>query len=594
MSVRRLHVMETDINNTRNAVQIICKAKPITDYLTKKGHQPAKRMSGGKISYCCPLPDHKEKKPSFVVYTQGPYQNFYCFGCLHENELIWTENGLVRIGDIKQGDLVWDYQGSLQTVIATKYKDSKMIELHLSNSSVGIKMTSDHRCLVIDRESALQSIPGLYKYRGSILCHRNPVPNNIENRQPIKLIERTASDIKIGDWVSFPVILDTARISSPLGSCDNVRIYTKGPRVSRILSLPATPDLAWLYGMYLAEGSVSGNRVVCFSLHAKEKTTIADRIARIVKKHFGLICSINIIKNKCELYFCKRDLADLLTSTFGKGAHKKRVPSKVLRWPKNLQKEMLCGYQEGDGDSKNKSTTSVSRALSLGIFNLAIQCGERPFFSVVPARFSGGCRHSESYYVYFRKKNSSRGMRIKINDQEFYIAKVESVNEGSNGRVVDISVSGTETFLTSFCSVHNCSAKRSIIDLYSALEGISWKEALKRLSDGLDLSAQQNLQYDIEEFGRTLENNQYFADVDLLEAFSTVSSYCVSYLAGVNNDPEEVLKVDKLYERMDKDLIDCEFDGINDTVRFLPEILCMRKEKFFKEETERRKMLLGK
>lgn len=139
-----------------------------------------------------------------------------------------------------------------------------------------------------------------------------------------------------------------------------------------------------------------------------------------------------------------------------------------------------------------------------------------------------------------------------------------------------------------------CQGHLNIIDLFAALEGISWKEALKRLSDGLDLSAQQNVQYDIEEFGRTLENNQYFADVDLLEAFSTISSYCTSYLAGVNNDPEEVLKVDQLYERLDKDLIDCEFDGINDTVRFLPEILCMRQEKFYKEENERRKLLLGK
>lgn len=38
-------------------------------------------MSNGRHFYACPIPDHQESKPSFVVYTHGEYENFHCFGC---------------------------------------------------------------------------------------------------------------------------------------------------------------------------------------------------------------------------------------------------------------------------------------------------------------------------------------------------------------------------------------------------------------------------------------------------------------------------------------------------------------------------------
>lgn len=50
-------------------------------YLEKKGHQPIKYLTGGKISYVCPLPGHNETKPSFIVWTNAEYENFHCFGC---------------------------------------------------------------------------------------------------------------------------------------------------------------------------------------------------------------------------------------------------------------------------------------------------------------------------------------------------------------------------------------------------------------------------------------------------------------------------------------------------------------------------------
>ena len=58
------------------------------DYLEVKGHQPVKQLLGGKLSYRCPLPGHDEAKPSFIVWTNSDYENFYCFGCQSGHTII--------------------------------------------------------------------------------------------------------------------------------------------------------------------------------------------------------------------------------------------------------------------------------------------------------------------------------------------------------------------------------------------------------------------------------------------------------------------------------------------------------------------------
>jgi len=45
-------------------------------------------LTGGRLSYLCPLPWHNETKPSFVVWTNQEYENFYCFGCQSKHNII--------------------------------------------------------------------------------------------------------------------------------------------------------------------------------------------------------------------------------------------------------------------------------------------------------------------------------------------------------------------------------------------------------------------------------------------------------------------------------------------------------------------------
>lgn len=56
--------------------------------MAQKGHSPVRHLTNGNLQYICPLPDHAEAKPSFIVYTNDAYENFYCFGCRYKYHII--------------------------------------------------------------------------------------------------------------------------------------------------------------------------------------------------------------------------------------------------------------------------------------------------------------------------------------------------------------------------------------------------------------------------------------------------------------------------------------------------------------------------
>ncbi len=81
----------------KSAIYQILHSKTIVDYLERKGHHPVKTLSGGKMQYLCPYPDHNEVRPSFVVYTHSEYENFHCFGCNRGHNIVHLVSGLEGI-----------------------------------------------------------------------------------------------------------------------------------------------------------------------------------------------------------------------------------------------------------------------------------------------------------------------------------------------------------------------------------------------------------------------------------------------------------------------------------------------------------------
>ena len=78
-------------------LKYILSKHSIMEYLQRLGHAPVKRIAG-RAYYLCPLPGHKESKPSFVVWTDAAYENFYCFGCQRSSNLLHLMCFMEEIG----------------------------------------------------------------------------------------------------------------------------------------------------------------------------------------------------------------------------------------------------------------------------------------------------------------------------------------------------------------------------------------------------------------------------------------------------------------------------------------------------------------
>lgn len=75
----------------------ILKARKITDYLASKGIQPVGHEVNGKFRYKCPL--HKgDNTPSFMVYTNGEFENYFCYGCKSKYTIIHLYKALEQVG----------------------------------------------------------------------------------------------------------------------------------------------------------------------------------------------------------------------------------------------------------------------------------------------------------------------------------------------------------------------------------------------------------------------------------------------------------------------------------------------------------------
>ena len=143
----------------------ILKKKSIVDYLEHKGHQPVKVLSGGKLSYLCPFADHKEKKPSFIVWTNADYENFRCFGCLRnyniinlvsELEGISYKDAISRLSEDMEINIREDI--SLELDLIRKSYDDRLFEAGLSESLLSLSSLGHAYLKSVDMDETEQGI----------------------------------------------------------------------------------------------------------------------------------------------------------------------------------------------------------------------------------------------------------------------------------------------------------------------------------------------------------------------------------------------------------------------------------------------------
>ena len=147
-----------------------------------------------------------------------------------------------------------------------------------------------------------------------------------------------------------------APVSRCPGQSATAGTWAVGPRPR---PLPESVDVAafaeWL-GWYLAEGSVSGDRLIRFSLGAHELAW-AERLRELTASVFPASeFRMATIGSKLELWFCHALLARWLKHECGAGARNKRLPRFVWWWTRMSNGDSFALSCRGTGPSALSSS----------------------------------------------------------------------------------------------------------------------------------------------------------------------------------------------------------------------------------------------
>lgn len=274
------------------------------------------------------------------------------------------------IEKLKVGDAVRGAKGQIQKVTQTfsRTHSGEIIRLRCGNLP-DIRMTPEHPVLVT-------------KVRRIHQCNTKDEQKAVYEHVAAEPVWKKASEVSVNDWLVVPKQTEEKQhsITFPVG------------RGRKLVTYPVDEGLAWLLGMYVAEGfthfpTKAGGRTT-FALHAKE-TYYADRLIEELYRlglHGAAYQTPALKKNNGRIVVCDcKGFAQLLVQLCGKGAVNKRVPECILASSSSVARAFISGVTDGDGCLRRGKTSdyytisTVSPVLAHGLlealYKIGIQAG---------------------------------------------------------------------------------------------------------------------------------------------------------------------------------------------------------------------------
>lgn len=268
----------------------------------------------------------------------------HCDFCLPTGEPVLTMRGMLPVEEVQEGDMVVGHDGSLHSVTATMARRHVGTIYHITSSgSPTTRMTSDHP---VWASTTWDETPNWVK----------------------------AADLRPGHILWSP-------IPSPLATY-------------------AIPDaLKKLLGWYLAEGHVSEDRSVFFSLHIAETEYREEIVQLLDALGYPSVVDMKPAVNTAIVRVHNSVLAHQLKRLGGAGAHNKRIPGWLFYEGGSLRETLLAAWK-GDGSTITPDTTharydTVSRELAHQMQALLLREGILSTWRTRPARPG----HRESYMI---------------------------------------------------------------------------------------------------------------------------------------------------------------------------------------------------
>ena len=431
----------------------------------------------------CPFGKHTDSTPSFSIL---PEKNgiFKCFGCLPEYQEVRTENGIKKIKDIVIGENIYTLDGNLTKIINKKNHKSEynIIKIKTANSYEYSYYTANHNMFYISKEQAVNSLPFLRNEndRDNLKFYKRMKKR--DDKYKLNIEQGFAENIKYEDYFIYPSTREELKKDG---------ISFKNLKTKDIKEIPLNEDIMWLFGLYIAEGSVYRGGVK-WSLHIKE-IDYALRIKDILKKYLNLEASIYKYDNKpnsLEIGCSKTDLELIFSNLFGNGSINKKYPYYFNYLSLNLRASLFKGMFDVDGCYSNNKYTTISPILKDLFFDLSISLNK------IPSIYSYTNENKQtSYLIYIKNRESVKSFFYYINEIKYLFLQITDINkiDKCNNDVYDITVSHySHSFLSKYFIVGNCGTSGDVISFYQRIENLSFFDAVIQLAKDYNVEIKIN------------------------------------------------------------------------------------------------------
>lgn len=302
-----------------------------------------------------------------------------------------------------------------------------------------------------------------------------------------------AKDVVVGDRVFVPFgpdldeehVYDMAnhvdRIAERPGTTgagpqiteEYVRAYYGKHRIPRRIELDE--KLARFFGLYIAEGSSDGQKVVL--TFGGDEQVLASEAIGLAEDLFGADAHAVYPKpSVIRVVFNSVVVSKFLQAECGDSAYKKRVPRAVFSASREVRLAVLRGWMDGDGDLKVKGGkrqlrgVTASVELARGMRRLALSCR---LHASTMRRKQAVHQRVASNDVYITgpdtvslypesgaKLSDGRG-RMSYRMENGFACPVKSiaVSQVENLPVYNLEVEGEHTYVADSIAVHNCGGR---------------------------------------------------------------------------------------------------------------------------------------
>lgn len=270
-----------------------------------------------------------------------------------------------------------------------------------------------------------------------------------------QLIWIKASDLKVGDLMVCPHI-EYSQDFEPLVW---KYITRKCKNIPNDILLPDS-DIAWLFGLYAANGNIVENHKVVITINSNKETTI-NRAKLAFEKLGNFDAHIKNFGTFVRITVYSAILARNFVEMFGGHAHEKHIPEFLFRgWD---IRAIADGFAAGDGHFRHGNEyiiTSTSQELILQLWHILISDGQHPYMRL-PKQTDGYAPETckTLYEINWRNDRTTHRNDYTRHDGYYYVMPVQSVEmEDYIGPVHNLEVEGSNSYISNGRASHNCMA----------------------------------------------------------------------------------------------------------------------------------------